>query len=82
MVLVFLIPRIVTTLLGLMIYTAKHPGVHPHYASAESQLLNSRIVWGFIVFLPVVFTLQVWNQNLRIAGWLLLCLLVALGLSR
>lgn len=81
-VLVFLIPRAITTFIGLMIFAAKHPGMRPRHASAENLIVNSAIVWGVIVFVPVAFTLQAWNQNLRIIGWLLLCLLIAIGLSR
>jgi len=77
-IVLFLIPRIIAVLLGLAIYGVIYPSIIPAASIESGQFIPSPFLWAAVVALPVMFVLQTWYRSLRLAGWLLLCLFIAL----
>jgi hypothetical protein len=77
----FIIPRVATLFLGLMVYAVVYPEPRPENAEANPWL-NSKVVCGLIIFTPVAFTFQTWSYYLRILAWFILCLIIGLMVTQ
>lgn len=84
-VLIFMLPRLVAIIIGLLILAVIFPSILPPEEAAklgESDLaISPKVFFGVVVFIPVVFIVQWRYRGLKLAGWLILCLFIALGMA-